>query len=708
MFKTEAPSRIQGDRTCRDVFFLIVFAAFWVGMLAVAGIGFSQGDPGVLVFGLDYRGNLCGKDNDGGLNLESYDYRYWPNTQEMAALGSIQIMDAKSICLKGCPKPAEADASGAVTSVKWVCDYPDDGHVAGMTMQQWSDASYDYFDQLNDTSKASSKEFKGPCYPVAMKSTSVYWSCQYTDGYAEGFEQYWTSDAVGGAQPTDDTGGAIEDTINAYMSEPYMVMERYVADLMTAWAAVVVCGLVCPVVLSFLFLACMRYFTALFVWLTIILVNLLSIALTIFTFIKAGIIGDDEISSIAGESSKQTLEDAAGVELDAASSNKDALVGMAVVMTITTVLLFLFTLAMISKLSVATKILKVATQAVMATPTVVLYPLSSFVLLFGFVVYWLFAAVYLYSSGEIQKRDCTSTWMTDNMGGDATTVMDAADLPCGYEVVLDANLQYMLAYHFFGLLWTIQFITAFGQCVIAGAIATYYWTRGEGDEASPVLNSIYRTARYHTGSMALGSFIVAVLEFFRSIMVYVENKCKQLTEDNETAGAMVKGCFCCIQCCLACVEWLLKFINRQAYIVIAVDGSSYCTAVSRAVSLMLSNVLTLATVNTVGDCILFLGKVAISFGSALVTYLYLDQDTYSFGEKSISSPLLVVLMAFISSYAVAGAFMSVTEMAVDTVLLSYCIDCDENNGRAVNAPPALAEVLESAAKEQEKTNAASA
>jgi hypothetical protein len=42
MFKTEAPSRIQGDRTCRDVFFLIVFAAFWVGMLAVAGIGFSK------------------------------------------------------------------------------------------------------------------------------------------------------------------------------------------------------------------------------------------------------------------------------------------------------------------------------------------------------------------------------------------------------------------------------------------------------------------------------------------------------------------------------------------------------------------------------------------------------------------------------------------------------------------------------------------
>jgi hypothetical protein len=87
---------------------------------------FWQGDPGVLVFGLDYRGNLCGKDNDGGLNLEGYDYRYWPNSQEIAELGSIQMMDAKSICLKSCPKPAEA-VNGTVQSVNWVCDYPDDG-----------------------------------------------------------------------------------------------------------------------------------------------------------------------------------------------------------------------------------------------------------------------------------------------------------------------------------------------------------------------------------------------------------------------------------------------------------------------------------------------------------------------------------------------------------------------------------------------------
>jgi hypothetical protein len=57
---------------------------------------------------------------------------------------------------------------------------------------------YDYYNNLTDTAKKSSKAFEGPCYPVAMKSTSVYWSCQFTDGYAEGFNDMWTSNEVRG------------------------------------------------------------------------------------------------------------------------------------------------------------------------------------------------------------------------------------------------------------------------------------------------------------------------------------------------------------------------------------------------------------------------------------------------------------------------------------------------------------------------------
>jgi hypothetical protein len=32
------------NRKCRDVLFLLVFAAYWAGMFVVAGIAFQQGD----------------------------------------------------------------------------------------------------------------------------------------------------------------------------------------------------------------------------------------------------------------------------------------------------------------------------------------------------------------------------------------------------------------------------------------------------------------------------------------------------------------------------------------------------------------------------------------------------------------------------------------------------------------------------------------
>jgi hypothetical protein len=36
-------------RSCRDVLFLIVFIAYWVGMFVVAGIAFANGNPKILL-----------------------------------------------------------------------------------------------------------------------------------------------------------------------------------------------------------------------------------------------------------------------------------------------------------------------------------------------------------------------------------------------------------------------------------------------------------------------------------------------------------------------------------------------------------------------------------------------------------------------------------------------------------------------------------
>jgi hypothetical protein len=63
-------------------------------------------------------------------------------------------------------------------------------------------------------------------------------------------------------------------------------MQRYVADLGRSWLVLVVCAGVAPFLLGFVFLILMRFLAGLMTWLFIVCVNLLLIAVTLYTYAK--------------------------------------------------------------------------------------------------------------------------------------------------------------------------------------------------------------------------------------------------------------------------------------------------------------------------------------------------------------------------------------------------------------------------------------
>ena len=75
----KAQSMIREERKCRDVLFLLLYFAFWGGLIAIAAVGWNKGNPKVLLYGLDYTGNVCGDDA-----LEDQKFRYWVNPNEVA------------------------------------------------------------------------------------------------------------------------------------------------------------------------------------------------------------------------------------------------------------------------------------------------------------------------------------------------------------------------------------------------------------------------------------------------------------------------------------------------------------------------------------------------------------------------------------------------------------------------------------------------
>ena len=166
-------------------------------------------------------------------------------------------------------------------------------------------------------------------------------------------------------------------------------------------------------------------------------------------------------------------------------------------------------------------------------------------------------------------------------------------------------------YHLFGLLWLANFIVACQHMVIAGAVAGWYFTRDKSDLKLPILASFKRLVIYHLGSVAFGSFIIALVQLVRMILAYIERK---LAKRTNSCGPLLK----CCQCCLWCFEKCLKFLNRNAYIMTAIYGYNFCKAAQKAFSLLTSNILRVAAINSVGTFVLFLGKVAVVASTVII------------------------------------------------------------------------------------------
>jgi len=65
-----------------------------------------------------------------------------------------------------------------------------------------------------------------------------------------------------------------------------LYLQRYMADIGKAWPVLIVCGGLLPLFLSVIWLMMIRHFVAAMPWITVVLFNVLIIAVTMFFYIK--------------------------------------------------------------------------------------------------------------------------------------------------------------------------------------------------------------------------------------------------------------------------------------------------------------------------------------------------------------------------------------------------------------------------------------
>jgi solute carrier family 44 (choline transporter-like protein), member 2/4/5 len=80
-----------------------------------------------------------------------------------------------------------------------------------------------------------------------------------------------------------------------------------------------------------------------------------------------------------------------------------------------------------------------------------------------------------------------------------------------------------------------------------------------------------------------------------------------------------------IRCCLACCHRFIKFMNKNAYIQVALTGKNFCDSGMNAMALALKNSGSFIITNGIGSFIGLLGKLSISLGNVLIAYLVLTK-----------------------------------------------------------------------------------
>uniref|UniRef100_A0A673I256 Choline transporter-like protein n=1 Tax=Sinocyclocheilus rhinocerous TaxID=307959 RepID=A0A673I256_9TELE len=311
------------------------------------------------------------------------------------------------------------------------------------------------------------------------------------------------------------------------------------------------------------------------------------------------------------------------------------------------VILLLLLFFMRKRVALTIALFHVAGKVFTHLPLLALQPFWTFLTLMLFWVYWITVLLFLGSAGSPVQNNQTGL----------------------VEFRMDGPLQYMVWYHAVGLVWISEFILACQQMTVAGAVVTYYFTRDKSQMPfTPIVSSVLRLMRYHLGTVVKGAFIITLVEIPRLILTYIHSQLKG--RENACARCMLKACICC----LWCLEKCLAYLNMNAYTATAINSTNFCTSARDAFFILVENALRVAAINSVGDFVLFLGKVLIVSCTAFAGILSLNY------QREYTVWVLPLIIVCVFSFLVAHCFLSIFEIVVDVLFLCFAIDTKYNDG----------------------------
>lgn len=210
--------------------------------------------------------------------------------------------------------------------------------------------------------------------------------------------------------------------------------------------------------------------------------------------------------------------------------------------------------------------------------------------------------------------------------------------------------------------WTHQVLQNTVHVTAAGVIGTWWFAPDEASSfcSQAVGDSFTRATTYSFGSICFGSLIVALIQALRTLN-------RQL-RDNEEFQIVV----CVIDCILGCIESIVEYFNKWAYVYVGLYGYSYLDAGKNVIGLFQNKGWSVIITDDLTDNVLFMVNVGIGLITGLVGLLISQMDQNIFADLNIENPGGAGFIAgLIVGFVMSSILLNVVSSAVNTVIVCF-------------------------------------
>jgi len=674
-------------RSCTDVICLLLFLCFLGGWAAVAFLAFRGGDINKVIYPTDSQGNICGR----GEMADRKALLMFDLTQCLNPAVLVTGCLTTHVCVQKCPQESYSPLADAKL---------------GTSQQKIKNRMKPYCKKVSDDTFNQDVETlvrKEICPPWYLKSTEILGRCFPASIKTD--TNTTTNEVIVKKMETegdhDITKGELEGALYRFGAflNVRQFGERIFSDLSeTYW--MIGLALIGACFLSFIWIVLMRFLASFMVWISILTVflgtgGLLGYCGYRLYFVWISTDPETHKNIFQLNWTPEIVEDFL--------KQRDTWLAFTIILGIIFVIIVLLFLFLRQRILIAIALIEQGSKAVGQMFSSLFFPIIPFLLQLVVVGWFLVVALYLASWGEQEYRvafknnvDCSSVpGCTRTVNGSTAAPYQSNDTcalqefqPCMEQcegamcqfVKYTKNKDYswMQFVNVFGLYWGVFFCSAFGEIVLAGVFSQWYWTFNKATDLPDCSlgTAMWNATVFHLGTIAFGSLLIAIIRMIRTILEYIEKKCKKL--NNDLAKCLIWTC----KCCLWCLEKFMRFINRNAYIMCAVKSTNFCKSAKEAFNLLMRNLVRVVVLDSVVDFLLFLGKLVIVLVTGVVSYLVFSGHIPDIKDDipTLNYFFTPIVFIVIGSYFIASSFFGVYAMAVDTLFLCFLEDLERNDG----------------------------